>query len=140
MKAIIRDLKNKEYVLSVSKEVMTGEINYETTDDFECAALVDTETTDLRKIEKLCNLKQGRLEFDTDLVKYYQIKTQDEFLQKVRDVIDTYVSKLENYDDKEAIMKLIETIMDEIEKDYEVDLSADEIEKIVEQNLNDQID
>src|SRR5699024_4601921 len=102
--------------------------------------LVDTETTDLRKIEKLCNLKQGRLEFDTDLVKYYQIKTQDEFLQKVRDVIDTYVSKLENYDDKEAIMKLIETIMDEIEKDYEVDLSADEIEKIVEQNLNDQID
>ena len=40
MKAIIRDLTNKEYVLSISKEVMTGEINYETTDDFEYAEFI----------------------------------------------------------------------------------------------------
>lgn len=136
-KAIIRGLEKEEYVQSISKEIMTGGIDYETTDDFEYAELVNTETTDLRKIETLLNFKPGRLEFDTDLVKFYQLKTQDAFLQKARDIVDSYASKLENYDDNEAIVELIATVIDEINNEYTVALDWEEIEPIIRQGLDD---
>lgn len=92
-KAIIYDTDKQEYVTAVNRRLVSGTIEYLTSENEEDAQVVDSDELNLRDIEKAVGLDRGTLVFQ-------DVPGNKTRANERRKAIDTILNEIESYSDK----------------------------------------
>lgn len=92
-KAIIYDTDKQEYVTAVNRRLVSGTIEYLTSENEEDAQVVDSDELNLRDIEKAVGLDRGTLVFQ-------DVPGNKTRANERRKAIDSILNEIESYSDK----------------------------------------
>ena len=134
-KAIIYDTDKQEYVTAVNRRLVSGTINYLTSENEEDAQVVDSDELNLRDIEKAVGLNRGTLVFQ-------DVPRNKTRANERRKAIDSILNEIESYSDKferqDEANELLTAMLNKLEWIYGFD--TDDWQNDLEEMLNDAYD
>ena len=114
-KAIIYDTDKQEYVTAVNRRLVSGTIEYLTSENEEDAQVVDSDELNLRDIEKAVGLDRGTLVFQ-------DVPRNKTRANERRKAIDSILNEIESYSDKfkrqDEANKLLNAMLNKLEWVY----------------------
>ena len=134
-KAIIYDTDKQEYVTAVNRRLVSGTIEYLTSENEEDAQVVDSDELNLRDIEKAVGLDRGTLVFQ-------DVPRNKTRANERRKAIDSILNEIESYSDKferqDEANELLTAMLNKLEWIYGFD--TDDWQNDLEEMLNDAYD
>ena len=117
-KAIIYDTDKQEYVTAVNRRLVSGTIEYLTSENEEDAQVVDSDELNLRDIEKAVGLDRGTLVFQ-------DVPRNKTRANERRKAIDSILNEIESYSDKferqDEANELLTAMLNKLEQIYGFD-------------------
>lgn len=117
-KAIIYDTDKQEYVTAVNRRLVSGTIEYLTSENEEDAQVVDSDELNLRDIEKAVGLDRGTLVFQ-------DVPRNKTRANERRKAIDSILNEIESYSDKferqDEANELLTAMLNKLERIYGFD-------------------
>lgn len=134
-KTIIYDTDKQEYVTAVNRRLVSGTIDYLTSENEEDAQVVDSNELNLRNIEKAIGLKRGTLVFQ-------DAHKNTMRANKRRKAIDSILNEIESYSNKfgrqDEANELLTAMLNKLQWIYGLD--TDDWQNDLEEMLNDAYD
>ena len=134
-KAIIYDTDKQEYVTAVNRRLVSGTIDYLTSENEEDAQVVDSDELNLRNIEKAIVLKRGTLVFQDVPKNTVRANKRRKAIDSILNEIESYSNKFERQDEAN---ELLTAMLNKLEWIYGFD--TDDWQNDLEEMLNDAYD
>lgn len=134
-KAIIYDTDKQEYVTAVNRRLVSGTIDYLTSENEEDAQVVDSDELNLRNIEKAISLKRGTLVFKDVPKNTVRANKRRKAINSILNEIESYSNRFERQDEAN---ELLTAMLSKLEWIYGFD--TDDWQNDLEEMLNDAYD
>ena len=134
-KAIISDTDKQEYVTAVNRRLVSGTIDYLTSENEEDAQVVDSDELNLRNIEKAISLKRGTLVFKDVPKNTVRANKRRKAINSILNEIESYSNRFERQDEAN---ELLTAMLSKLEWIYGFD--TDDWQNDLEEMLNDAYD
>ena len=134
-KAIIYDTDKQEYVTAVNRRLVSGTIEYLTSENEEDAQVVDSDELNLRDIEKAVGLDRGTLVFQDVPRNKTRANERRKAIDSILNEIESYSNKFERQDEAN---ELLTAMLNKLEWIYGFD--TDDWQNDLEEMLNDAYD
>lgn len=133
--AIIYDTDKQEYVTAVNRRLVSGMIDYLTSENEEYAQVVDSDELNLRNIEKAIGLKRGTLVFQDVPKNTVRANKRRKAIDSILNEIESYSNKFERQDEAN---ELLTAMLNKLQWIYGFDI--DDWQNDLEEMLNDAYD
>lgn len=134
-KAIIYDTDKQKYVTAVNRRLVSGMIDYLTSENEEYAQVVDSDELNLRNIEKAIGLKHGTLVFQDVPKNTVRANKRRKAIDLILNEIESYSNKFERQDEAN---ELLTAMLNKLQWIYGFD--TDDWQNDLEEMLNDAYD
>ena len=117
-KAIIYDTDKQEYVTAVNRRLVSGTIEYLTSENEEDAQVVDTDNLNLREIENIAGLKRDTLTFQDVSEATLRANERRKAINEILEKIESYSTRFNSRDDAQ---ELTEQLLHHLQNIYGLD-------------------
>ena len=102
-KAIIYDTDKQEYVTAVNRRLVSGTIEYLTSENEEDAQVVDADNLNLREIENIAGLKRDTLTFQDVSEATLRANERRKAINEILEKIESYSTRFNSRDDAQEL-------------------------------------
>ena len=117
-KAIIYDTDKQEYVTAVNRRLVSGTIEYLTSENEEDAQAVDADNLNLREIENIAGLKRDTLTFQDVSEATLRANERRKAINEILEKIESYSTRFNSRDDAQ---ELTEQLLHHLQNIYSLD-------------------
>lgn len=117
-KTIIYDTDKQEYVTAVNRRLVSGTIEYLTSENEEDAQVVDTDNLNLREIENIAGLKRDTLTFQDVSEATLRANERRKAINEILEKIESYSTRFNSRDDAQ---ELTEQLLHHLQNIYGLD-------------------